>query len=269
MYADIAQPLGQVGHHRPSRARQGDPDRRSQLGRAHRQETGQDRQEARALIAKATPMSKIPISTPATAGPTIRAALKIAELRATALPMSSRPTISMTKAWRVGMSIALVQPRMNAIRITCQTWISWVSVRTARTTASPIAIVWVAMRVRRLGRLSATMPPNRPKTSTGANCAAVTTPSQNGSPVNVRTSQSSAMFCIQVPTREMSWPDQKILKLRWRRALRPSRRTNLRTGLIDRWVARPSLLRRGRSGRAPPRPRGPRRPRPRSRPGAP
>ena len=65
-------------------------------------------------------------------------------------------------------------------------------------------MVWVATSVRRLGRLSATIPPNRPKTSTGANCAAVTTPSQNGSPVRVRTSQSSAMFCIQVPISEMS-----------------------------------------------------------------
>ena len=76
----------------------------------------------RPLMKKAIEMSNTPIVSPATAGPTIRAALKIAELRATALPMSSRPTISMTNDWRVGMSTAFVQPRAKARRTICQTW---------------------------------------------------------------------------------------------------------------------------------------------------
>ena len=106
----------------------------------------------RPLTKNATPMSNTPIASPATAGPTIRAALKIAELSATALPMSSRPTISITKACRVGMSTALEQPSVNAISTICQTWIWWVRVRKASRKARTIAIVWVAMRVRRFGQ---------------------------------------------------------------------------------------------------------------------
>ena len=62
--------------------------------------------------AGATPNA--PIARPATAGPTIRAPLNIAELSATALPRSSRPTISTAKAWRVGMSIAFRMPITTA-----------------------------------------------------------------------------------------------------------------------------------------------------------
>jgi len=37
-------------------------------------------------------------------------------------------------------------------------------------------------------------------------------------PVNRYTSQAWAMFCIQVPMREISWPLKKSWKLRWRSA---------------------------------------------------
>ncbi len=47
-----------------------------------------------AFSAKAIAMPKNPIVNPATAGPTTRAPLNIAELRATALPTSRGPTIS-------------------------------------------------------------------------------------------------------------------------------------------------------------------------------
>ena len=62
------------------------------------------------LSRKHRPIPKIPMVSPATAGPMTRAALNIAELKATALATSSRPTISTTKDWRVGMSTALAQP---------------------------------------------------------------------------------------------------------------------------------------------------------------
>ena len=80
--------------------------------------------------------------------------------------------------------------------------------------ASVIALVWVAISVRRFGRLSATIPPNRPKIMTGTNWAAATTPSMNGSLVRVRTSQPWATACIQVPISEIIWPDQNSRKLR-------------------------------------------------------
>ncbi len=55
------------------------------------------------------------------AGPTTRAPLNIAELRATALPMSSRPTISTENAWRTGMSTEFTVPMISASRISSGT----------------------------------------------------------------------------------------------------------------------------------------------------
>ena len=55
---------------------------------------------------KQTPSPNCATSTPASAGPRMRAALTSVELRATALVMSSRPTISIRKLWRAGISNA-------------------------------------------------------------------------------------------------------------------------------------------------------------------
>ncbi|GAB2663161.1 hypothetical protein GCM10027169_27010 [Gordonia jinhuaensis] len=54
------------------------------------------------------------ISTPAIAGPTILARLKIIELRATALGNWSLPTISMVNDCRIGASTADTQPTASA-----------------------------------------------------------------------------------------------------------------------------------------------------------
>jgi hypothetical protein len=57
-----------------------------------------------------TPPPSAAIRTPATAGPTRRAALKLAELRPTAFVRSSASTISDTKLWRAGASNAEATP---------------------------------------------------------------------------------------------------------------------------------------------------------------
>ncbi len=61
------------------------------------------------------PPPSAPIIRPAMAGPRMRAALKAAELRPTALVRSSWPTISETNAWRAGPSNAAPMPKRNAI----------------------------------------------------------------------------------------------------------------------------------------------------------
>ena len=66
-------------------------------------------------VARMSPPNS-PISSPASAGPTIRAVLKPAELRPTALVTSSGPTISETNAWRAGASNAAPMPKAKAIR---------------------------------------------------------------------------------------------------------------------------------------------------------
>lgn len=99
-------------------------------------------------------------ATPAMAGPTARAPLKIAELRPMALVRSALPsTISTMNAWRAGMSIAWVAPRAMANTITCHTWTTPVPVRAARMKASIIWIVCVTRMIDRRGKRSAIEPP--------------------------------------------------------------------------------------------------------------
>ncbi len=61
-----------------------------------------------------TPEPSAAIDSPATAGPTMRATLKLAELRPTALVRSSGATISDTNDWRAGASNAEATPSTNA-----------------------------------------------------------------------------------------------------------------------------------------------------------
>ena len=118
----------------------------------------------RALIANAAATPNAAMVSPASAGPMIREPLNMAELSATALPMSSRPTSSMAKdladrhvqrrsrsraGWRAGRSS---RPATSPV-----------TVSTARTTARTIITTWVATSVWRLGRASAATPANRPK----------------------------------------------------------------------------------------------------------
>ena len=66
------------------------------------------------------PVLKWAIRKPDIAGPTRRPALKLAELRLTALATSECPTISEVNAWRIGASIADEIPRTAAPTNTCQ-----------------------------------------------------------------------------------------------------------------------------------------------------
>ena len=123
-------------------------------------------------------MSNAPMVRPAAAGPSTRAALNIAELRATAVPTSSRPTISTENAWRVGMSTTLVRPPRKARAMTCHTSTRPVNTRPNIANDRPILIACVTISVWRLGRASVMSPPNRPRTMTGIHCMAATTPEQ-------------------------------------------------------------------------------------------
>ena len=108
-----------------------------------------------ALIAKAVATPNAPMVNPATAGPTTRAPLNIAELSETAFPMSLGPTISMANDWRTGMSMALTQPRPSASATTIQISTMPLAVMTVRMMARTIIAACTAISVWRLGRLSA------------------------------------------------------------------------------------------------------------------
>ena len=63
-----------------------------------------------ALTQKQAAMPTVAMRMPPSAGPMMRDRLKLPELRAMALPRSSRPTSSTTSAERVGLSTAMKTP---------------------------------------------------------------------------------------------------------------------------------------------------------------
>ena len=147
------------------------------------------------------------MATPAMAGPTKLAPVTIDVLSATALPRFSRPTISTTNDWRVGLSTAMTAPRSAASTKTCpiRTWP--LRVRDASTNASVIAEHWVmTSNVRRRYR-SASSPPidasRKAKAPAGQN---VVSPRERDDPVRRYTSQLWASDWVQVPTSETAWP---------------------------------------------------------------
>jgi hypothetical protein len=146
---------------------------------------------------------------PATAGPTVRAALKIEALRAIALSRSSRPTISTVNDWRTGASKAFTTPSRPASTNTCHTCTSPVRVSSARMAARSMATTWVMISSLCLGSRSASVPAMSEKSSTGSELAAATRPSNAGESVRRNTSQPWATLCIQVPISEISWPIKK------------------------------------------------------------
>src|SRR5436190_53084 len=104
------------------------------------------------------PTPATPINTPATAGPTIRAALNMDELSAIAFMRSSLPTSSTMNAWRAGMSNALTTPKNTASTMTCHVVTLPVHTSTANASASSICKPCVHTMRRRLSTRSTTTP---------------------------------------------------------------------------------------------------------------
>ena len=152
----------------------------------------------------------IPMSTPAIAGPRIRARLNWALLRAMALPRAARPTRSGMIDWNAGPARALAIPARPARTSTCQNRIESVWTRTARIPAKIARPTWVISRRRRWSMLSARAPAYRVRTRAGALPMNEASPSNPADPVRRRTSQPSAVICIHVPIFEMNVPARKI-----------------------------------------------------------
>jgi hypothetical protein len=74
--------------------------------------------KASALRMKPVKRPTLAMSTPATAGPTMRAVLNDAEFMPTALTRYWRPTSSMMKERRVGWSSAFITPHVTAMTAT-------------------------------------------------------------------------------------------------------------------------------------------------------
>ena len=158
---------------------------------------------------------------PATAGPTMRAALKAAELSATALTRSALPTISAMYDWRAGMSNACARPASTATTPTCQYRTRPDTTSAASTSASAARVSCVTKRTRRLGRRSAKAPVTIENSKIGPNCSVPMRPRRRGESVSCRTSQDCATVCIQPDTSAASCATKNRRKSPWLRARRP------------------------------------------------
>ena len=74
---------------------------------------------------------------------------------------------------------------------------------------SPICTDCVRITVRRLSKRSAITPENSPKIVNGPKRQNDRIPMATGSRVSDSTNQYMAMFCIQVPLTETTWPVKK------------------------------------------------------------
>src|SRR6266487_698944 len=150
------------------------------------------------------PTPATPIKTPATAGPTIRAALNMDELSAIAFMRSSLPTSSTMNAWRAGMSNALTTPKNTASAMTCHVVTLPVHTSTASASASSICKACVHTMSWRLSTRSTTTPAYSVNSKTPMERSACVKPTANGELVMSSTSHPSATDCIQVPLDQLA-----------------------------------------------------------------
>ena len=161
------------------------------------------------MNAKQAPTPTAATITPPAAGPTTRAALKRLELSAIALGSSSRPTIWNVSACRAGASSTRTMPRSAVSRYTSWTVTTPPSVSPVSAKARSMEAVWVPITVLLASIRSTSTPANSPSTVNGRNWKTARMPTATGEWVISSTSQAVAMFCIQVPLTEITWPEKK------------------------------------------------------------
>src|SRR5437870_168313 len=168
------------------------------------------------LTAKAGATPTLAMTRPPAAGPTILAPWNAAELSATALTTSSRPTVSLTNDCRTTLKSVLARPAHSARMPTCQYATTSVATSVATVSAVHACAAWVAMSRRRLATRSAMAPLGTASSSIGPQCSMLMSPSSSGEFVSDRMSQASATECIQVAIWEVVWATKKTRKSRWR-----------------------------------------------------
>ena len=158
------------------------------------------------MTAKQAPTPAVAITTPPIAGPITREPLKRLAFRATAFGSSSRPTNWNVRACRLGASKTAAVPPSRARTYTIQSSVCPLSTRTARRAEIAIDAACMTIIVLRLSKRSARTPAGSEKTVNGAKRRNASRPTATGECVSRTTTQASAMFCIQVPLSEITWP---------------------------------------------------------------
>ena len=141
------------------------------------------------LIAKHHPAPAAASTTPASAGPKMRAVLNMLELSAIAFGSSSRPTSCIVRFWRAGRSKTTARPVSIAIAYTCHVCTFPIRVTAASSAEKTSCADCVTITVRRLSNRSATTPAKRPKSVNGPKRASDSTPTAIGECVSERISQ--------------------------------------------------------------------------------
>jgi hypothetical protein len=104
------------------------------------------------------------------------------------------------------LSTEFTEPRAKTSAKTIQGSTTPEAVSPQRASAGSAIRLWVTMSRDRLGRRSASKPPQAPNSRTGRNWSAEVTPTARPLPVSDRTSHISATICIQLPLSETIWP---------------------------------------------------------------
>ena len=159
------------------------------------------------MATNADPVPSPAMAKPASAGPITRAELNVAALRDNALGSRAGPTISWTKDWRNGVSIAATVPHSRAKTYTCHSATAALSTSTPIRPDSTSHTALTMMSSSRLSKRSASLPAYRVNSITGVNCNAVTTPSAEAESCETcSTSQSCAVICTHPKMREINCP---------------------------------------------------------------
>jgi hypothetical protein len=164
------------------------------------------------LTRNTQPVPTATMTTPATAGPIMRAPLKDAAFNATAFDAFSRDTTSETKACRAGLSKAAMTPRAKAKAYMSGSVMTPMRMSTPIVTPTTSRRLCVIARSLRRSKRSATQPVTPTRRSGGANCSAMVTPIAPASlsVSSVSTTQLRAVACIHCPTLEMSAPKNQM-----------------------------------------------------------
>jgi hypothetical protein len=152
--------------------------------------------------------------TPAMAGPMSLPALMVMLFSVSALVRCSRPTISARIVCLAGLSRASTVPITPAITNTIHNETFPVAVSTPRTAGGRIDTACVQSRIRRLFSRSASRPPQALNSSVGSACTASVSPRSVPESVSSSTSHAWVIFCVQVPTIDMVWPEKNSRKFR-------------------------------------------------------
>src|SRR5713101_7724747 len=154
------------------------------------------------------------MSTPAMAGPRMRERLNCVELSARAGPICARGTMDGTIDWNDGMESASVTPTTTESAMIIHGVTPPVISRITIAVGHSIWIDWKIVITRRRSERSASAPPTRVSSHTGAFMAKESRPIRNDDAPRVSSSHGSATCWAQVPMLESRLANQKVPKRR-------------------------------------------------------